>query len=54
MKIYDVFSPDKLRKATNDPLPGQVPDPPEPIEINDDREWEVEQILDSQICLALR
>ena len=49
MKIHDVFSPDKLRKAANDPLPGQVQEPPEPVEINDDEEWEVEQILDSRI-----
>ena len=49
MKIHDVFSPDKLRKAADDPLPGQVQEPPEPVEINDDEEWEVEQILDSRI-----
>ena len=48
MRIHDVFSPDKLWKAAEDPLPGQVQEPPEPIEINDDQEWEVEQILDSQ------
>ena len=49
MKIHDVFSPDKLRKAVNNPLSGQIQEPPEPIEINNDEEWEVEQILDSQI-----
>ena len=49
MKIHNVFSPDKLRKAADDPLPGQVQEPPEPVEINDDEEWEVEQILDSCI-----
>ena len=49
MKIHDVFSPDKLRKAANNPLPRQVQEPPEPVEINDDEEWEVEQILDSRI-----
>src|SRR5699024_6724482 len=49
MRIHDVFSPDKLRKAANDPLQGQQQEPPEPIEINDDEEWEVEQILDSRI-----
>ena len=49
MKIHDVFSPDKLWMAVNDPLPGQVQEPPEPVEINDDQEWEVVQILDSHI-----
>jgi hypothetical protein len=29
-----VFSPDKLRKAGNDPLPGQLIIPPGPVEIN--------------------
>ena len=38
MKIHNVFSPDKLQKATNDPLPGQIQEPLEPIEINDDEE----------------
>ena len=33
----------------NDPLPGQIQESPEPIEINDDEEWEVEEILNSQI-----
>ena len=49
MRIHDVFSPDKLWKAANDPLPGQQQELPEPIEINDDQEWEVEQILD--LCI---
>ena len=44
-----MFSPDKLQKAAEDPLPSQVQEPPEPIEINDDQEWEVEQILDSRV-----
>ena len=34
---------------SDDPLPGQVQESPEPVEINDDEEWEVEQILDSCI-----
>ena len=47
MKIHSVFSPDKLRCATSDPFPGQVTEPPEPITVGDDQEWEVEEVLAS-------
>ena len=49
MKIHPIFSADKLRRASNDPLPGQVVEPPEPIVVGDEQEWEVEEVLASHI-----
>jgi transposase InsO family protein len=49
MQCDDVFSADKLRKAANDPLPGQINEPPPPVEITDDKEWEVEEVLASKL-----
>jgi hypothetical protein len=49
IKIHLVFSPDKLRKAANDPLPGQEEDPADPIKINSEQEWEVNEFLTSRI-----
>jgi hypothetical protein len=45
IKAHPVFSLDKLRKTSNDPLPGQQSDPPLPIQVNGDDRWEVDEIL---------
>ena len=48
MGIHPVFHVSLLRPAPNDPVPGQSHDPPPPVEIDGEEEYEVEAIVDSR------
>ena len=49
IKVHLIFSLDKLRKASNDPLLGQRNDLPLLIQVNGDDKWEVDEILASKL-----
>jgi hypothetical protein len=49
MDVHPVFHVSMLEPIRNDPLPGQLPPPPEPIIVEGEPEYEVEDVLDSRI-----
>jgi hypothetical protein len=44
-----VFPSDRLHKASQDPLPGQVEEPLPPIQVTGDTEYKVQEVLASKI-----
>lgn len=46
IKIHNVFYPNLLRKTLIDPLTNEINEPPLLVIINNEEEWEVEDILD--------
>jgi len=49
LNIHPVFSADRLRKDPDNPLPGQVNDPPPAVVVSGNDEWEVQEILASKV-----
>ena len=48
MRVHDVFHSDLLRPVADDPLPGQKNELPGSIVVNDEDEWEIDDILNSR------
>ena len=48
MRVHDVFHPDLLRPAVDDLLSDQKNEFPDSIVINDEDEWEIDDILNSR------
>ena len=49
MKIHDVFHVSLLENYSESSIPGRLVPPPPPILIDDNLEYEVEEILDSRV-----
>jgi hypothetical protein len=49
IKIYNIFSLNRLQKAAKDPLPGQVNKTPSLIIIITEEEYEIQEVLTSKL-----
>ena len=49
MKIHNVFHVNLLEPASTDPFPGQTTPNLPPVEIDGEKEWEVETVLSSRL-----
>jgi Chromo (CHRromatin Organisation MOdifier) domain len=45
IKVHPVFHAEKLRKAPENPLPGQTNPETEPVQVEEYEEYEVQQVL---------
>ena len=54
MKCHPVFHVSLLEPAATDALKGQKRPQPPPITFDDEQEWEVEEIVDSEIACRNR
>ena len=48
MKVHPIFHVSLLEPAASDPLPGQLQPAPPPVIIDEELEWEVDEIVDSK------
>ncbi|KAG9590724.1 hypothetical protein KCU77_g7839, partial [Aureobasidium melanogenum] len=49
MKTFPTFHASLLRPTASDPLPGQTTPPPDPVVVDDETEYPVEEILDATL-----
>ena len=49
MRMHDVFYANRLRKASTNPLLGQVELEEQPVKINGHPKWLVQEILNSRL-----